>query len=94
MARVKRQEYRGFIESCNPSESDDLDSFVKNLAASSRKSRSVFIMTGPRDESLDQEIRSLLRELKVGVFPFARHSCSPYATWPASSTSAAVSSTP
>jgi TIR domain len=76
MARVKRQEYRGFIESCNPSESDDLDSFVKNLAASSRESRSVFIMTGPRDESLDQEIRSLLRELKVGVFPFARHSCS------------------
>lgn len=79
-SRVKRQEYREFLERFDQDETGDLQSFAEQVTrvvespspAGGETPRSVFMMASARDESLEREIRRLLGELDISVFPLAR----------------------
>jgi TIR domain len=79
-SRVKKPEYREFLERFDKDDTGGLQSFAERVAkvaeaapsAGGDAPRSVFMMASARDESLEREIRRLLRELDIAVFPLAR----------------------
>jgi hypothetical protein len=78
-SRVKKPEYREFLERFDQNDAGGLASFaervakvVQSPAAGGETPRSVFMMASARDESLEREIRQLLGELEIAVFPLAR----------------------
>ena len=81
-SRVKKPEYREFLERFNQGDTGGLESFAEQVAkvikveesppAGGATPRSVFMMASARDESLEREIRRLLGELDISVFPLAR----------------------
>jgi hypothetical protein len=79
-SRVKKREYREFLERFDQDDTGGLQSFAERVAKVAEAvpsvgdgaPRSVFMMASARDESLEREIRRLLRELDIAVFPLAR----------------------
>jgi TIR domain len=78
-SRVKRPEYREFLERFDQNVTGGLASFAGQVAkvvapppAGGESPRSVFMMASARDESLERDIRRLLGELDISVFPLAR----------------------
>jgi TIR domain len=80
-SQVKKREYREFIERFDQDEVGELRSFADQVMRVAKPRpvrgarRSVFMMASARDESLEREIRRLLGELKISVYPLAR--CGP-----------------
>ena len=78
-SRVKKREYREFIECFDQDEVGELQSFAEQVTRVARPGpvagdarRGVYMMASARDESLEREIRRLLGELKISVYPLAR----------------------
>jgi hypothetical protein len=77
-ARVRKREYREFIERFNQDDVGELQSFAEQVtrvdapAPDGDDHRSVFMMASPRDERLEREMRRILTELDIAVFPLAR----------------------
>jgi len=78
-SRVKKREYREFLERFDQDDTGGLQSFaarVTSFAGSSNGSgdadRSVFMMASERDQTLEREVRRLLDDLDIAVFPLAR----------------------
>jgi hypothetical protein len=78
-SRVKKREYREFVECFDQNETGDLQSFAAQVAkvvrppsTNGETPRSVFMMASARDGNLEREIRRLLSELDTSVFPLAR----------------------
>lgn len=78
-SRVKKREYREFIEGFAQDDVGELRSFAAEVTkvtrpvqGGDRGHRSVFVMASLRDESLEREIRRMLTDLDIAVFPLAR----------------------
>ena len=78
-SRVKKREYREFLERFDQNDTGGLQSFAGQVAkvtesplVGGETPRSVFMMASARDENLEREIRRLLSELNISVFPLAR----------------------
>ena len=78
-SRVKKPEYREFLEGLDQNDTGGLQSFAERVAkvvelpaTGGETPCSVFMMASARDESLEREIRRLLGELDISVFPLAR----------------------
>jgi hypothetical protein len=78
-SRVRKPEYRAFLERFDQTDTGGLASFAEQVAkvvesppAGGETPRSVFMMASARDESLEREMRRLLGELDISVFPLAR----------------------
>jgi hypothetical protein len=79
ISRVKKREYREFLERFDQDDTGGLQSFAERVAkiveappAGGETPFSVFMMASARDDSLEREIRRLLGELNISVFPLAR----------------------
>ena len=79
VSAVKHAEYRTFLEALDEDDTGGLQSFADKVA--SRRSsanggggQSVFMMAGPRDRVLEEEIRRLMEELDIFVFPVSQSS--------------------
>ena len=78
-SRVKKREYREFLERFEQDDAGGLQNFAERVAKiadpqpdDDEAPRSVFMMASARDETLEREIRRLLGELGISVFPLAR----------------------
>jgi TIR domain len=78
-SQVKKREYREFIERFDEGEVGELQSFADQVTRITKPRpvggdarRGVYMMASARDESLEREIRRLLAELKISVYPLAR----------------------
>jgi hypothetical protein len=76
---VKYPEYRQFLEHFDQNDIGDLQSFAERVVRFSMLPSGVgdyhcivFMMASPRDESLESEIRRILTELDILVFPLSR----------------------
>ena len=71
-SRVKRRHYREFLERFDHEGTGDLQTFAKQVASfaiSPDGDRNVFMVASPRDQSLERELRRLLHDLDITVFP-------------------------
>jgi hypothetical protein len=77
-SRVKKREYRDFLERFNQDDTGGLQSFADRVVSTVEPPgggdayRSVFMMASERDAILEREIRRLLSDLRIDVFPLAR----------------------
>lgn len=79
-ARVKKREYREFLERFDQDDTGNLQSFADQVTKvveappedAGATPRSVFMMASARDETLERDMRRLLGELDISVFPLAR----------------------
>jgi hypothetical protein len=78
-SRVKKREYREFLECFDQDEVGELRSFAEQVTrvamprpGGGDSRRGVYMMARARDESLERDIRRLLGELKISVYPLAR----------------------
>jgi TIR domain len=86
VSAITRSTYRTFLEGFDQEDTGGLQSFAHRVAI--RRSRppgefgqSVFMMAGPRDKVLEQEIRRLMEELDILVFPVAQPSEAAREVW-------------
>lgn len=78
-SRVKKREYREFLERFDQDDTGELQTFAERVtkvveapSPDGDAPRSLFMMASARDETLEREIRRLLAELDISVFPLAR----------------------
>jgi TIR domain len=76
-SRVKKPEYREFLERFDQDDTGGLQSFAERVARSAGSTtgdgcQSVFMMASERDQVLEREVRRLLDDLDIAVFPLPR----------------------
>jgi len=78
-SRVKKREYREFLERFDQDDTGGLQTFAERVASftgpadgGGDEDRSVFMMASERDQTLEREVRRLLDDLDIAVFPLAR----------------------
>jgi hypothetical protein len=77
-SRVKKREYREFLEHFDQDDTGGLQRFADRVVRAVEPpgpgdaQRSVYMMASERDAILEREIRRLLTDLKIDVFPLAR----------------------
>jgi hypothetical protein len=76
MSRISDLKYRTFLERFDQDDTGGLENFAARVAlrhshSNGDWSQSVFMMAGPRDKVLEEEIRQLMKELDISVFPFS-----------------------
>ena len=78
-SRVKKPEYREFLERLDQDDTGSLASFAERVTRFANSPanggdafQSVFMMASERDQILEREIRRLLSDLDIAVFPLAR----------------------
>ncbi len=73
LSSIKDVEYRTFLEGFDQEDTGTLEHFAARVLMSRRKDHnlSVYMMSGPRDRILEEEIRKLMKEMNVSVYPFS-----------------------
>lgn len=79
VSAIKHADYRTFLEGFDQDDTGGLQSFADRVTLRAPKpddefGQSVFMMAGPRDKVLEQEIRRLMEELDIFVFPITQSS--------------------
>jgi Asp-tRNA(Asn)/Glu-tRNA(Gln) amidotransferase A subunit family amidase len=79
VSAIEHVKYRMFLDGFDQADTGGLRSFADRVALRAIKpngefGHSVFMMAGPRDKDLEQEIRRLIEEFDVFVFPVVQSS--------------------
>jgi TIR domain len=79
VSAIKHAEYRTFLDGFDQDDTGGLQSFADRVALRATKlddefGQSVFMMAGPRDKVLEQEIRRVIEEFDVFVLPAVQSS--------------------
>ena len=76
VSRIKHPDYKAFMERFARDDTGGIERFAERVAGqratpSGGASRSVFVMAGPWDNLLEEEIRHLMADLDISVFPLS-----------------------
>jgi hypothetical protein len=78
-SQVKKPEYREFLQGLDQDDTGGLESFAQRVVRFTESPpngddacQSVFMMASERDQNLEREIRRLLKELHIDVYPLPR----------------------
>jgi hypothetical protein len=79
VSAIKHPAYRRFLEGFDEDDTGGLQSFAERVAfrlsnGNGNFNQNVFMMAGPRDKVLEQEIRRLMEDLDISVFPVTQSS--------------------
>jgi hypothetical protein len=79
-SQVKKREYREFLERLDQDDTGGLESFARRVIQVAEPlasgCQSVFMMASERDQILEREVRRLLGDLHIDVFPLPRNGSS------------------